>query len=115
VIRNDGVDQVPPPNILAPQFPQIAEIARLPLRAWNAMRSALANAAIWLIALGVIVRRLPTLRAPLKPTIVVCIALELGLLATAPISEGRCGLLILVTGQLTLLYVAVARQTAMRR
>jgi len=93
-------------------FPQIAEIARLPLRAWNAMRSVLANAAIWLIALGLIAWRLPTLRAPLKPTIVVCIALELGLLATAPISEGRYGLLILVTGQAALLHVAISRPTA---
>ena len=36
-------------------------------------------------------------------------ALELGLLATAPIAEGRYGLLILVTGQLSVLTVALGK------
>lgn len=33
------------------------------------------------------------------PTIVIALSLEMGLLATAPISEGRYGLFILVCGQ----------------
>jgi hypothetical protein len=90
-------------------FPRLAEIARIPVRAWNALRAVLANAALWLVALIVIAWRRPDLRPGLVPTIVVCIALELGLLATAPISEGRYGLLILVTGQLTLVYAIIER------
>ncbi|HWI20779.1 MAG TPA: hypothetical protein VNT81_23655 [Vicinamibacterales bacterium] len=92
-------------------FPRIAEAARLPLRAWNAMRAVLANAAIWLVALGVIAWQFPRLRAPLMPTLITCVGLELGLLATAPISEGRYGLLMLVTGQLALLYLALERRS----
>ncbi len=90
-------------------FPRVAEIARLPVRAWNAMRAVLANAALWLLALLLIAWRRRDLRAQLLPTIVVCIALEAGLLVTAPISEGRYGLLILVTGQLTALYLLLER------
>jgi hypothetical protein len=90
-------------------FPRIAEAARLPVRAWNAMRAVLANAALWLAVLLVIAWRRRDLRTNLMPTIVVCVALEAGLLATAPISEGRYGLLILVTGQLAALYLALER------
>ncbi|HEX8030835.1 MAG TPA: hypothetical protein VF491_20325 [Vicinamibacterales bacterium] len=90
-------------------FPRAAEIARFPARAWNALRAVLANAAIWLTVLVVVARRRVDLRARLMPTIVICVALELGLLATAPISEGRYGLLILIAGQLTLLNVLFER------
>jgi hypothetical protein len=99
------------PNDFALQwaFPRIAETARIPMRAWNAMRAVLANAALWLAVLMVIAWRRRDLRAHLMPTIVVCVALEAGLIATAPISEGRYGLLILVTGQLTALYLLLER------
>jgi hypothetical protein len=90
-------------------FPRVAETARLPVRAWNALRAVLANAALWLIALLLIAWRRPDLRLQLMPTIVIGIALEAGLLVTAPISEGRYGLLILVTGQLTALYLLLER------
>ena len=90
-------------------FPQVAETARLPVRAWNAMRAVLANASLWLLALLLIAWRRRDLRPLLLPTIVVCTALEAGLLVTAPISEGRYGLLILVTGQLTTLYLLLER------
>lgn len=90
-------------------FPRVAEVARLPIRAWNAMRAVLANAAVWLIAIGLMAWKLPALRASLMPTLITCVGLELGLLATAPISEGRYGLLILVTGQLSLLYLVLQR------
>ncbi|MEO7156494.1 MAG: hypothetical protein ABI039_02965 [Vicinamibacterales bacterium] len=90
-------------------FPRLAELARLPARAWNAMRAILANAAVWLIVVAAIAWRRPGLRATLLPTIVIGIALELGLLVTAPISEGRYGLPILIAGQLTLLYVFIER------
>ena len=90
-------------------FPAIAETARLPVRAWNVMRTLLANSAIWLIVLLLIAWRRHDLRAQLMPTIVVCSALEAGLLVTAPISEGRYGLLILVTGQVSALYLLLER------
>ena len=90
-------------------FPTIAESARVPVRAWNAMRALLANTAVWLLVLLLIAWRRRDLRARLVPTIVVCTALEAGLLVTAPISEGRYGLLILVTGQLTALYLLLER------
>lgn len=93
-------------------FPRVAELARQPMRAWNAMRAVLANAAIWLIALVVIAWKARDMRTRLMPTIVTCVALELGLLATAPIAEGRYGLLILVTGQLSVLTVALGRRPA---
>lgn len=91
-------------------FPRVAETARLPVRAWNAMRAVLANAALWLVVLIVIAWRRRDLRARLMPTIVVCVALEAGLIATAPISEGRYGLLILATGQLSALYLVLERR-----
>ena len=78
------------------------------------MRAVLANAALWLLALLLIAWRRPDLRAQLLPTIVVCIALEAGLLVTAPISEGRYGLLILVTGQLATLYLLLERRLRTR-
>jgi len=90
-------------------FPRIAEIARIPVRAWNALRAVLANAALWLLVLLLIAWRRRDLRGPLMPTIVVCIALEAGLLATAPISEGRYGLLILIAGQLAALHLLLER------
>ena len=90
-------------------FPRLAELARLPARGWNAMRAILANAAVWLIVLAAIAWWRAELRVSLLPTIVVCVALELGLLATAPISEGRYGLPILIAGQLTLLYLLFER------
>ena len=95
-------------------FPRVAETARLPVRGWNALRAVLANAALWLLALLLIAWRRRDLRAQLLPTIVVCVALEAGLLATAPISEGRYGLLILVAGQLTTLYLLLERRQGIR-
>lgn len=94
---------------LAWAWPRVAEMARLPMRAWNAGRAVLANAALWLLALAIVAWRRTELRAMLLPTIVTSMALELGLLATAPIAEGRYGLLILVTGQLIVVYLAVER------
>ena len=43
-------------------------------------------------------------RHQLLPTLVMAAALNVGLLATAPISEGRYGLFILICGQVTLVY-----------
>ena len=67
------------------------------------MRLLLANSAIWLAVLVVAAWRSPERRQRLQPTILVALALNLGLIATAPISEGRYGLFILICGQLTAL------------
>ena len=90
-------------------WPRVAELARLPMRAWNALRAVLANAAIWLIVMAFVSWRRHDLRLTLGPTLAACVALELGLLATAPIAEGRYGLLILVVGQLLAVFLVFER------
>ena len=96
---------------LAWAFPPLAETARLPIRVWNALRVVLANTALWLLALALVIWKRTDLRPGLVPTLIFGIVLNLGLLATAPISEGRYGLLILVTGQLTTVYLLLDRRS----
>ena len=86
-------------------FPRVANPARTMVRAWNALRLVLANAALWLLVLIAVAWQMPAYRPKLFPTLLIAAALELGLLVTAPISEGRYGLLILVCGQSTALFV----------
>jgi len=93
-------------------LPPVAEVARVPVRAWNALRLVLANSALWLALLVVAAWKLQDLRRRLRPTIVMAAALNAGLLATAPISEGRYGLFILICGQVTLLYWWLACRAA---
>lgn len=90
-------------------FPRVAEAARVPARLWNAGRMVLANAALWLIALWGLAAMVPALRPGLVPAAVLSSTLLLGLLVTAPISEGRYGLLILICGQLAALHELVQR------
>ena len=85
-------------------FPQVANLARQPARAWNALRLVLANSALWLALIALAAWKLRHLRHRLLPTLVMAAALNIGLLATAPISEGRYGLFILICGQVTLVY-----------
>ena len=89
---------------LAWAFPQAAQVARQPARAWNAMRLILANSALWLAVVALAAWKLRDRRRQLLPAVVMAAALNAGLLATAPISEGRYGLFILICGQVTLLY-----------
>lgn len=98
---------------LAWTLPAIAERARLAVRAWNALGFVLANAMLWLIMLGIVVWRVADLRVHLAPTIVIAIALTIGLIVAAPISEGRYGLFTLICAQSTVLYLGVARLSAM--
>lgn len=86
------------------QFPALAARARILVRLWNALSFFLANAALWLIVLVVAAWRLPGYRRLLTPAIVIAMALEIGILATAPISEGRYGMFILISGQATALF-----------
>jgi hypothetical protein len=92
-------------------FPAVAERARVVVRAWNALGLVLANSAVWLLVLIVVAWRMPTLRSQLAPTVVIALALNLGLLAAAPISEGRYGLFILICGQATALYAGLKSKT----
>lgn len=85
-------------------FPSLAERMRVIVRAWNAGGFILANSMVWLIALLVTAWLAPSWRDRLNPTIVIGAALNLGLLVAAPISEGRYGLFLLVSGQATVVY-----------
>jgi hypothetical protein len=90
-------------------FPLLAERMRVVVRAWNAGGFILANSMVWLIALMVTAWRVPSWRDRLSPTIFIGTALNLGLLVAAPVSEGRYGLFILVSGQATVLYLLLSR------
>lgn len=85
-------------------FPALAERARLIVRAWNAASFVLANSMIWLVMLLVLAWRDGRLRDRLIGTIALGIALNLGLVVAAPISEGRYGLFILICGQAAALH-----------
>jgi hypothetical protein len=93
-------------------WPAVAEAARIVVRAWNAASYVLANSAIWLTVMMIVAWRDPQLRAMLIPSIIIGIALNLGLLAVAPISEGRYALFILICGQATALFVVFRRWLA---
>jgi len=95
---------------LAWAFPQVAEAVRLPIRGWNALRVVLANLPLWLAVLWLTVRRRHDLSAALRPALLIGVIMELSLLVTAPIAEGRYGLPILVTGQLTMVYLLLERR-----
>jgi hypothetical protein len=84
-------------------FPAVANTVRVPIRAWNALRFVLASSGLWLVVLVVVWRTRTHDNVLLLPTILIAASLDIGLLATAPISEGRYGLFILICGQLTTL------------
>jgi hypothetical protein len=90
-------------------FPSFADRMRVVVRGWNAGGFILANSMVWLIALLIAAWRMPVWRDRLMPTIVIGTALNLGLIIAAPISEGRYGLFILVSGQATVVYALVSR------
>ena len=89
---------------IAWRFPRVAGIAQLSIRAWHRGRLLLANAAVWLIALVAIWWVTPDPRRGLAYTIVIATVLLAALVATAPVSEARYGLYVLVCGQLTFVY-----------
>ena len=87
------------------KFPSLAGAVRLAARAWNAMAMVIANAALWLIALVLSARVLGARGRALRLTIYFAVALEISILVAAPMSEGRYGLFILITGQVAALTV----------
>ncbi len=91
------------------QWPSLAGRARVVVRAWNAMGYVLANSAVWLAVLIATAWRAPAYRAALMPAIIIGTVLSVGLVAAAPISEGRYGLFVLICGQATGLYLLADR------
>src|SRR5207245_8513014 len=83
--------------------PRIAATVRLAARAWNAMAAVVANAGLWLPLLALTAWRQAESKRVLWPTLLLAVALEVGILVAAPMSEGRYGLFILITGQVSTL------------
>jgi hypothetical protein len=82
-------------------FPRAASAARFVVRAWNASKLFLANVGLWLLVLlGFVWRQRGDEQVRLLPTVFVAVSLEIVILATAPISEGRYGLPILICGHM---------------
>ena len=94
------------------KFPALAERARMVVRAWNAASFVVANSAVWLLVVAIAAWKLPAYRPALVPATIIGVVLNAGLLAAAPISEGRYGLFILITGQASALFLAVAGRAA---
>ena len=90
-------------------WPSIAERARVVVRLWNAAGFVLANSALWLIVLLLAAWSQREHRGALTPAIIIGVTLNLGLLAAAPISEGRYGLFILICGQAAALFLVLDR------
>jgi hypothetical protein len=94
------------------KFPSIAERARVVIRAWNAMSYVLGNSALWLMVLMLLAWQQREYRAGLMPAIIIGTVLNLGLIAAAPISEGRYGLFILLAGQAAAWYFVLTPRPA---
>jgi hypothetical protein len=100
-------------------FPGLARAFRSMIRVWNGAKIVLANAGLWLLVLiaSMAVHRHDD-QVRLLPTVLVGASLDALLLATAPISEGRYGLFILICGQAAALVAALdfirARRSASR-
>ena len=85
------------------KLPRLAGVVRLVARAWNAMAMFIANAGLWLLALVLSAKALGARGRALRLTIYFAVALEISVLVAAPMSEGRYGLFILITGQVAAL------------
>ena len=80
------------------RFPRLAETVRLLARTWNALVLIVGNVGLWLIALLVVAWRMDKDHR-LRATLSVAVALDVILVAVAPMSEARYGLFILICGQ----------------
>jgi hypothetical protein len=100
---------------LAHAFPPLASAARTLIRVWNYLKLVLGNAGLWLLVLAALAWwRRDDRRLHLVPTLMAALALEIVILAAAPISEGRYGLFILICAQAATLYAVVERGAAAR-
>ena len=82
-------------------FPGIAEKARIPMRAWNAIRGLTGWAGLWgLVLIGLtFIGRKRNLAAPTAMSI----AMMAIIFVVAPIPDGRYALFVLISGQLALI------------
>jgi hypothetical protein len=96
------------------KWPRIAGTVRLLARAWNAMAMIVANSGLWLIALIAAAWKMGNRGGRLGLTILFALVLELEILIAAPMSEGRYGLLILITGQVATLFALFDRWVGRR-
>jgi 4-amino-4-deoxy-L-arabinose transferase-like glycosyltransferase len=82
-------------------FPEVAEKARVLPRAWNAARGIFGWAGLWLL-LMIVFLRFGSYKG-LAPPILLGLSQVIILFTVAPIPDGRYALLVLITGQLTLI------------
>jgi hypothetical protein len=88
-------------------FPEIAEVARVLPRAWNAGRALFGWAGFWFVVMILFARRRNKLE--LTPIIVMSFSLMSLLFVTAPIPDGRYALFVIISGQLILLNKCLER------
>jgi len=103
------------PNDLGIEWanPSVSELARIPLRAWNAVRIIVANPGLWLtimlVVLAVFWRRD---RELLLPTVLTALSLQVLIFVFSPFSETRYGLFTVIAGYALL---GFAIMTALQR
>ena len=81
-------------------FPEVAEVSRAPMRAWNALRGLTAWAGLWAMITFALLMK--SKNRELLPSLQMCISLLGVLFIFAPIPDGRYALYALVVGQLAL-------------
>ncbi len=108
------------PNDLGIEWanPNVSELARIPLRAWNAVRIVVANPGLWLtimlVVLAVFWRRD---RELLLPTVLTALSLQVLIFVFSPFSETRYGLFTVIAGYAILGFAvlsAIERRRATR-
>lgn len=82
-------------------FPKLAEVARAPMRVWNAMRGITGWAGLWVLVTFVLLIKYK--KRALLPALLMSISLIGVLFIFAPIPDGRYALFALIVGQLALL------------
>jgi len=103
------------PNDLGIEWanPSVTELARIPLRAWNAVRIVVANPGLWLtimlVVLAVFWRRD---RELLLPTVLTALSLQVLIFVFSPFSETRYGLFTVIAGYAVLGFAVI---TALQR
>ena len=89
--------------------PSVSELARIPLRAWNAVRIIVANPGLWLtvmlVVLAVFWRRD---RELLLPTVLTALSLQVLIFMFSPFSETRYGLFTVIAGYAILGFAILA-------
>jgi hypothetical protein len=87
--------------------PKLSNAVRNYVRAWNAARGVLAFAGLWLLVLILLARYAPPVILNLDPTVRMAFSLAALLFITAPIADARYTLVVLISGQASLLAVVI--------